>query len=316
MKKKILSLALALVLIFALTACGGAEEAARPSNKTAEATAPESSAPQMMDMAMPEAEFEYSSDSGVSSTTGGSTGRAEAISAEKIIYSADAGIETKEYDKTIEAIYAMVDEYGGFLESSSISGTTRSSSRGRNADFVMRIPSERFNELTGRLSDLGNVSYCRTYSENVTTEYIDVESRLESYRIQEQRLLAMLEKATELEDMLTIEEHLADVRYHIESYTTQLNYLDSMVSYSTVTLSVEEVVDYTPDQSVTRTFGDKMGSAFSDSLDNIVDLFQGLILMLLRSWYLILAFAVVIVIVIRKVKKDLKKRNEKDSSEK
>jgi len=315
MKKKILSLALSLILLLMLCACGGSSEEMKSSAATAPADrAPESSAPQM---SMPEAEFEYMADSstGISSANGAASQKNN-ISADKIIYSADAGIETKEYDKTIEAVYAMVEQYGGFLESSSIGGTSYGHNRGRHANFTMRIPSDKFSALTGQLSELGNVSYCNTYSENVTTEYIDVQSRLESYRIQEERLLAMLEKAELLEDMLTIEEHLAHVRYNIETYTSQMNYLDSQVSYSTIHLNVEEVVDYTPDTSVTRTFGDKMGSAFSDSLDNIVDLFQGLILMVLRSWYMLIALAVILIIVIRRVRKDIKKRNEKNNVEK
>ena len=311
MKKKIFSLALAIIMLLMLCACGGSatsEEAKAP------ATAPESAAPQM---SMPEAEFEYMADSSTGiSNAAGVAGQKNTIAADKIIYSAEAGIETKEYDKTIEAVYAMVEQYGGFLESSSIGGTSYGYNRGRHASFVMRIPSEKFSALTGQLSELGNVSYCNTYSENITTEYIDVQSRLESYRIQEERLLAMLEKAELLEDMLTIEAHLADVRYNIETYTSQMNYMDSQVSYSTVHLNVEEVVDYTPDKSVTRTFGDKMGDAFSDSLDGIVDLFQGLVLFLLSSWYALIILALIIVVAVRVVKRAGKKRREKDGSEK
>ena len=309
MKKKILSLALAIMLLAMLCACGGATEEAMKSTTAVSPMAP-SAAPEKAP-AMPEADFDYMADSGIASGSGSSApAQNSTITADKIIYSAEAAIETKEYDKTIEAIGAMVNNYGGFMESSSIGGTGYGYNRGRTAYFTIRIPSDKFSALTGSLSQLGNVSYCNTYTENVTTQYIDVESRLESYRIQEERLLAMLEKAELLEDMLTIEDHLANVRYNIESYTTQLNYLDRQVSYSTVNLNVEEVVDYTPDQSVTRTFGDRMQGAFSDSLDSIVELFQGLILFLLRAWYLIIAIILIVVFLTRRARRELQKRRE------
>ena len=301
MKKKYLSLALALMLIFSLAACGGS------GSKSTAAAAPEFAAPES---AMPESEFQYAADSGVSGAAGGTVSPVN-TSADKIIYSADAGIETKEYDKCIDAVYALIDQYGGFLESSSIGGTSYYGRGGRSASFTIRIPSAQFAQVTGTLSDLGNVTYCRTYSQNVTTEYIDVQSRLDSYRIQEERLLAMLEKAEELEDMLTIEEHLAEVRYNIESYTTQLNYLDSQVSYSTLELSVDEVVEYSPDQSVTQSFGSRMHTAFTGGISSLVSFLQDLILFLLRSWYVLIVLAVILIVVIRRVRRELKKQEEK-----
>ncbi|MGI6029140.1 MAG: DUF4349 domain-containing protein [Candidatus Heteroscillospira sp.] len=300
MRKKILALALALLLIL-LAACGGSASAGGSMMST-EASAPE--------MSMPEAENMADASGGVSGTeavtpSGGN------VSADKIIYSADAGIETKEYDKTLEDVYALIEKYGGFLESSSVGGTSYYDRGGRRADFTIRVPSESFSEITGTLSELGNVTYCRSYSENVTTTYIDTEARLESYRIQEERLLAMLEKAEKLEDMLTIEAHLADVRYNIETYTTQLQYLDSQISYSTLNLSVEEVVTYTPDESVTQSFGSRMKAAFTGSIDGLVDMVQSLILFLLRSWYVIAILAVIIVVAVRAIRRRRRELEEK-----
>ena len=304
MNRRSMSLALALLLLLLLTACGGSSQSAVSRDNNFRL--PESEA------AMPEDSYQYTANGGFSPSE--SSGDTPEVNADKIIYSAEATVETREYDKTLEAIYAMADTYGGFLEDSSIGGTSYYSRGGRNAQFTLRVPSERFSEVTGSLSNLGNVTYCRTYSENVTTEYIDVESRLDSYRIQEERLLAMLEKADRLEDMLTIEEHLADVRYNIENYTTQLKYLDSQVSYSTVTLSVEEVVEYSPDQSTARSFTSRMQTAFRSSISGLVDLVQGLILFLLRSWYILLILAAVIFFGVRRIRRFIARRKSEKGS--
>ena len=138
MKKKTLSLALALVLILLLTACGGS------SNKTPSAApdraAPESTAPEAAE------DMVSSETGGVSTLASSSSATGLATSADKIIYSADAGIETKEYDRTVEAVYDMIEEYGGFLESSSVGGSSYYGQGGRSASFTIRIPSAQFSQ--------------------------------------------------------------------------------------------------------------------------------------------------------------------------
>lgn len=301
MKRKALSLALILTLLLALSGCGASKNSTDISAPSA------TSVPQYAGESVWETvDME---DSGLSAVTGSdiSTGSAN-VSQDKIIYSADAGIETKLYDECIDKVYELIEQYGGFLESSSVGGTSYNSHGGRYATFVARIPSDNFSELTNNLSALGNVSYCSTSSDNVTTQYIDVQSRLDSYRIQEERLLSMLEKAEILEDMLTIEAHLSEVRYNIESYTTQMNYLDSQVSYSTITLDVEEVVEFTPDMSVTQSFFSRMKTAFSGGISGLVSAVQGLILFVLYFWYLLAVVAVVVVLLVRRARKRHRER--------
>ena len=295
MKKTRFFVSLALILAIALLAGCGASGGATDNMASTEAASPEMSAP--------EAETQDTAEGGLTISTGELGAPDGASIQDKIIYSAEARVETKDYDKAVEDVNALVAELGGYFESSSIGGASYSSRSGRWAEFVIRVPSAGFTELTERLPGLGSLVYCRSYSQNVTTEYIDVESRLESYRIQEERLLAMLEQATELEDMLVIEDHLADVRYNIESYTSRLNYLESQVSYSTITLSVEEVVEYSPDQSETQGFAARMKTAFSGGISGLVNLVQDFILFLLYSWYLIVIAAVVVVIVVRRIRK-------------
>jgi len=304
--KRFLSFALIALLLLGLTACGGGSSSAAKSDGYYYSASENGVA----EMEMPAATAVPSVAGGAATGSDIAELNGDVVQVDKIIYSADAGIETKNYDQTVEDVYAMVESSGGFLESSSIGGTSYSSTRGRRAEFVLRVPSSQFTALTESLSELGNVTYCRTYMENVTTQYIDVQARLDSYRIQEERLLVMLEKAERLEDMLTIEAHLADVRYNIETYTSQLKYLDRQVAYSTVTLSVEEVLEYTPDTSVHRSFLQRMGSAFSGSLSDIVLLAQGLVLGLLSGWYLIVLVILIVLIVRRVIRHRRKKKDE------
>lgn len=300
MKKtqSLFSLALALALILSLAGCGGSAS----DSDAAEATRPEY------------AESEEDT-AGITSEEIAAVGvQAQQSEQDKIIYSAEARLETRDYPAALESVYALVDELGGYIESSSIGGTGYGSHGGRYAEFVIRVPGEKFSELTERLPDMGNLAYCRSYTENVTTQYIDVQARLESYRIQEERLLAMLEQAGTLEDMLTIEDHLADVRYNIDTYTSQLNYLDSQVDYSTVTLSVEEVVEYSPDSSINRSFFSRMGDALGGGMTALLEAVQSIVLLLLYFWYVAAAAVVIAVVLIRRRRR--RKAKKTDETEK
>ena len=63
---------------------------------------------------------------------------------------------------------------------------------------------------------------------------------------EQDRLLELMEQAETTEDLLAIESRLTDVRYQLESAASQLKLYDSLVSYSTVYLTVEEVQKLTP----------------------------------------------------------------------
>ena len=172
---------------------------------------------------------------------------------EKIIYSADATVETTEFDKTLEELAALIKEYGGWVQSSSINGAnyysiSRGSSYNRSADYTIRIPSDKFQTVMGSLSTLGNIPYSYTYTENVSAQYYDVQSRLTAYKTQETRLLEMMEKAQTVEDTITIEEKLTELQYKIDSLQSSLNNWDRQVNYSTISLNVQEVGEYTEQQ--------------------------------------------------------------------
>lgn len=218
---------------------------------------------------------------GIANSNGRSNDKEQAkgqLQTEKIIYSAYAEVETVDYETTVAAVSAMVERFGGFIESSSISGANYyRSSRGlqslRSASFTLRIPSEHFEELTTSLSELGSVPYCNTSSENVTATYYDVEARKTAYETQEKRLLEMLEIAETVEDLLAIQSQLTDVQYEIDSLQSRLTNYDRQVSYSTVNLTVSEVEEYTETPIVKLSYGEKLSQSFKNSCKTVGEFF-------------------------------------------
>lgn len=305
--KKALSLLLAVLLVFALCACGSADTAS---------SAPAAS----YDMAFTEAAFPAEAEEyGGFAVTGGTqlesgSGAAPEGSPEKLIYSASATVETTEFDGTIEKLSALVEQYGGFVESSSVNGSnyytqSRGYSSTRYASYVIRVPSDKFSALMGSLSTLGNVPYSHTYTENITAQYYDTDARLTAYQTQEARLLEMMDAAETVEDLIAIEEKLTELRYQIESLQSTLKNWDRQVAYSTLDLEVQEVIEYTPESRM--SYGQELALALTNGLKRTGEFFKDLLLAIVGALPALVILAVVLAILIPVWKKRRKARRAK-----
>lgn len=267
------------------------------------------------DMAASDYEYYEKADSGAMlSGSGGEPAKAETF--DKIIYSGNARVETVDFDNVLERIYGMVDGYGGFLESSYITGKDYYSSyydraSYRNASFTIRVPREAFRSFTGSLEELGNLTYSSYEAQNISTSYYDTQSRLSTYRTEEERLLEMLNKAENVEDMLNIEDRLAMVRYNIESLTTTLTNWDSKINYSTLYLEVQEVKELTKETPITRTFGEDLVQSVKDSLEWLGQAIKDGTIFIVSAIPLLIIPAIVIVVVILIIRSRKRKEKEK-----
>ncbi|MBQ3701803.1 MAG: DUF4349 domain-containing protein [Oscillospiraceae bacterium] len=320
--KRSLVLLLALVMCLSLCACGSVNTGASAAKQSYSYEMGAAPAP------MPEAAYDMAYEGAgfaAMNTAARSVGGAKAETAdvpaenpEKIIYSGDATVETTEFDKSVAALEVMIEKEGGFIESSSINGSNYyDSSRGyaskRSASYTLRIPSAKFNTLMSSLSDIGNVPYTHTYTENVTAQYYDTQARLNALQAQETRLIEMLKIAETVEDIITIEDKLSDVRYRIDSLQSSLNNWDRKVAYSTLNVTVKEVQVYTPETVTKLSYGQKLWRTFTDALENTGEFFKDLLLFLVSAIPTLVILAVLFFVfrpLIRKLHANAKARRE------
>ena len=83
---------------------------------------------------------------------------------------------------------------------------------------------------------LGYITESSESSEDVGERYYDAETRLKTQRTKQERLLALLEQADTMEDIISLENALGDVEYQIEQLSSTLNRYDALISYSTFTI--------------------------------------------------------------------------------
>jgi hypothetical protein len=237
---------------------------------------------------------------------------------ERIIYSAEANIETTEFDAAIEKVYAMLDRYGAFIETSYVSGrgyaeTYSGRASYRSASFTLRVPKESFTVVTNGLSELGNLLSVNSNAVNIQARYTDTESRLNAYRTEEERLLAMLSDVTDVESMIVIESRLSDVRYEIESLTSTLRDWQNQVDYSSVHLYINEVERL--HEQPGRSYAQELGDGFNASVRGIGSFFKGALKFLVIALPVISLLAVAALAVFLIVKKARSPRGERKERE-
>lgn len=174
---------------------------------------------------------------GYKETTSESAEANNDLAERKIIRRVNMSMETRDFDALAESLSQAVASVGGYAESSNV----YSRSGSRQASYVFRIPSAKLDAFLTSLSALGNVLSRSENAEDVTLAYVDTESRIRALKAEETALLEMMEKASSLSDLMSIRSRLTDVRYQLDSYEAQLRKYDSLIDYSTVSVSVSEV---------------------------------------------------------------------------
>lgn len=199
----------------------------------------------------------------------------------KVILNATMRVQTLEFDSFIASVNARVAELGGYVQESEVSGRSYySNGRGmRYAKIVARVPAEKLDEFLAAVEETGNVTSLSKGSDDVTETYVDMEARLASLRTEYDTLLDLLSKAESLTDVITLQDRLTEVRYKIESYEAKLRSYDSLIDFSTVTMTVDEVERETAVEE--ESFGKEVSRRFRESLSDVGDAFRDL-----AAWFI------------------------------
>ena len=219
----------------------------------------------------------------------------------KVIRTVKMTCETKAYDDATTVIMAALSAHGGYVESSSSTGTGYDDVKGseRRATYTFRVPAENLDAFLEALRvDEGIRILNQDASSNeITATYYDTVSRLQTLEAEKTSLTAMLEGFTDYSDisnMLKVQERLYDVIEEIESLQTKLNLYDGQVALSTVHLSLYEVITYTEVPEPDPTFGERIGEAFKESWADFGEGCQDFAVWFVEAFPTLLVIAVII----------------------
>ena len=245
--------------------------------------------------------------------TEGSDSALRAQDGQKIVYTGNLKIQTLEYEKSASSIRRKIREYGGFTESENESDDNRtwyyedSSGSRRSLSLIARIPSEKFEEFMDSLSGDGKILSRSMNAENISQQYANKENYKKALEKEQERLLAMMDKAGTIEEMIAVEERLSEVERQLNAFKTDLSAMDKDVQFSTIYIDLTEVKRYTEEPHVT-TFGERIENAFDDAISGFVNLCQGIVLFAVRYFPYLILLVIVIILLLRLDKKSKEKR--------
>jgi len=273
-RTRILPLLLALLMILALFA--GCSAAPSEFNK-GEAPMPEGG------------EGIYDSNSG--------TQNAEIIG-RKLIRTITIEAETKDLDALLTDLDAQLATLGGYVQSKQVRGSATGSGR-RYASMTLRIPADKLDQFVNHVSGATNILSNSETTEDVTLKFIATESRIAALEAEEARVMELIGKAENLNELLTLESKLSNIRQELEEVKSQLKLYENLIDYGTVYLSISEEKEYTVVVEEEPTVWERISTGFVKSLKGVGTIITELfVFFVVASPYLAIPAAIVVIVLV------------------
>lgn len=199
----------------------------------------------------------------------------------KIIKNANLSIVVKDPIKSMDDITALADQLGGYVVSSNI----YQSSYGPNnvtvpeGNISLRVPADKLNDALDQIKK----SAVEVQSENisgqdVTDQYVDLQSRLAAKQAAEKKLLEIMQQASRSQDVLDIYKELEQVQSDIEVLKGQIKYIDQSAAMSSVSVTLVAEAGTQP----IEIGGWKLQGTANEAIQNLISFTQGFTRFLIR----------------------------------
>ena len=208
----------------------------------------------------------------------------------KIVRNAELSLETALPEEAQQKIATVAQSKGGFVvESTQSSSNARAATRD-TVTMTVRVPAEKFNEALDEIRRAATRVIVETVKgEDVTEEFIDIEARLKAKKSLETQFMEIMKRANSVEDALSVQTELAEVRGEIEKIEGRKRFLENQASLSTIKIKLQ-----TP--AVFSTESDGFFSRFKESIGRGFDAALNFILGFVAFLIAVLPFLILVVL--------------------
>lgn len=208
----------------------------------------------------------------------------------KIIKNAELRLEAGDPESAQQKIAAIVESKGGYVVESTQSGSDASAVKRDTVTMSLRVPSEKFAEALDEIRKTASRIVIETVSgQDVTEEFIDVEARLKAKKALEEQFLQIMKRSNSVEDALSVQREIAEVRAEIEKIEGRKRFLENQASLSTINVSV---------QTPNAIAGSSKGFFYrlTESIGNGLDVALGFILFFVSFLIAVIPFLLLVVL--------------------
>lgn len=222
----------------------------------------------------------------------------------KLIVTGSLNLETSKFDETLESLNKSIAEVGGYVQYSSVN----SYDDRRIYDATIRVPADKYSSFASKVKDSAKVTYYSENVEDITDTYTDLEAKQKSLKAEEEKVLEFYKQAKTIDELMSVEQRLTDIRYQIDSIESSLKNYDLLTSYSTLNVNITELNDYVkPNEG----FFSRLSSAFVNSITNFINIIGDIIIFIVSNIWFILVILLVVYFVYKKRKNKTKKVSKK-----
>lgn len=190
---------------------------------------------------------------------------ATAATGQKLVRTVSLTLRTTAFDNDLESVQALLEGLGGYVENLYQYGDVESGDT-RTASLSVRAPSESLDAFLAGMEGVGRVTDRSESVTDMTVQYTDNQTRLETLYAKRERLNQLMAQAQEVSDLIELETAVADTQYEIERYETSQRDIDRRVDMSAVNVTL---LEESPAQSATAEdigLGERLGAALRASL--------------------------------------------------
>jgi len=209
-----------------------------------------------------------------------------------LILTAKIDMRTKDPWATSDRAQAIASGLGGDVLNLSQSGTADT----RSASLTIRVPSSRFGDALQQLKSLeGEIQTSGVTAQDVTDQFVDLQARLTAKQAEEQRYIAILNRANTIDEILKVDASLGSVRTQIEQLTAQINSIKQRTDFSTISMSISTLTAL-PGDTTSKAWdpAKTVGRALA-ALGAMMQVFADIVIWLIVfGWLPLLAFAILI----------------------
>ncbi|MEE1819467.1 DUF4349 domain-containing protein [Streptomyces sp. SP18ES09] len=203
-----------------------------------------------------------------------------------VVRTAELSVEVKDAARALtDARRAAVDA-GGRVENES---TQRVDGTSLTSQIVLRVPQERYDSVLAALSGAGKLLDRRADAKDVTDQVVDVDSRIATQRASVARVRALMNRAEQLSDVVTLESELSRRQADLEALLAQQASLKDRTSLATITLHLSEAEKAVPDEPVEEESRPGFGEALGGGWNALVGVaaWIGIVLSALAPWLVV-----------------------------
>ena len=200
------------------------------------------------------------------------TGAQPILQDRKIIYRSEMSMEVADHAAAYEAVRRAVAKAGGYIADESRQDNQYSIDR----SLTIRLPAGQLDSMVYTAEALSSKLHSkRVYTEDVSEEWVDIETRLKNKYAVEARYRQLLKQAKSIKGILQVEEKLRAIREEIESKEGRMRYLKDQVALSTLYLSMTEVIPYTYEPEQRPSFWERLLNSLDTGWTVFLQVFLG-----------------------------------------